>query len=67
MSQFNVRIINVATNGPYAYSMLKDGVGLIDRNAQATISVALDNVKSDIAANLGGQTVTVVSMGVTTT
>lgn len=62
MSSFQVRIINVATNGPYAYSLFKDGVGLIDRNNQATIGAAMDQVKADIAANLAGQTVSIVSM-----
>jgi len=64
MSQFVVRIIAVTTNGPYAYSLFKDGVGLIDRNAQTMIGAALDNVKADIAANLGGQSVTIVNMTV---
>lgn len=64
MSQFQARITSVATNGPYAYILLKDGAGLIDRNAQANISTALDNVKNDIAANLAGQTVNNVVMTV---
>lgn len=64
MSQFAVRIINVTTNGPYAYSLFKGGVGLIDRNSQANIGTALDNVKADISANLGGQSVVIVNMQV---
>ncbi len=67
MSQFNVRITNVTTNGPYAYLLIKDGIGLKDANNQANISTALDNVKADIAANLGGETVRTVTMTVNTT
>jgi hypothetical protein len=67
MSQFQARIIAVATNGPYAFSLFKDGVGLVDRNGQTTIGNALDAVKADIAANLAGQTVTIVNMTVNST
>ena len=65
MAQFQVRIISVVTNGPYAYSLFKNGVGLKDVNNQSTISAALDGVKADIATNLGGETVSIVNMSVT--
>ena len=65
MSTFAVRIIAVATNGPYAYSIFKDGVGQKDVNTVATISAALDGVKTDIGGLLNGQTVSLVAMTIT--
>lgn len=64
MAQFIVRITKVATNGPYCYLILKDGVGQKDAISQATIAAALDGVKTDIAALLGGETVNSVAMTV---
>ena len=58
MSNFTAVINQVATGGPYAYVLFKDGVGLKDSNGIGTIASALDGVKTDIAANLGGQTIT---------
>ena len=62
MSQFAVRIQKVVTNGPYSYVIIQDGVGQKDANALATIGAALDGVKTDVSALLGGQTVQTVTM-----
>jgi len=64
MAQFMARITAVTTNGPYCYLLLKDGQGIKDANALASISAALDGVKADIAANLAGETVKSVAMTV---
>ena len=64
MSQFQVRIDKVVTNGAYCYRIYQDGVGQKDVNNVSTIALALDGVKADVAALLGGQTVTSVSMTV---
>lgn len=63
-SVFIVRIQAVVTNGPYAYTVLKNGSGVIDRNGQADISTALTNAKNDVGANLAGELVTDVMMTV---
>jgi hypothetical protein len=64
MSQFQVRIDAVTTNGPYAYRIYKGGAGQKDVNNVANIGAALDGVKADIAGLLNGETVTTVSMTV---
>lgn len=66
MSQFEVRIESITTNGPYMYVIDKDGAGMKAAIGLASISAALDAVKADIGANLGGQTVRNVGMNVTT-
>lgn len=65
MSQFTARINAVATGGPYAYTIYKDGAGLTTVTGKTTIANALDGVKTDIGNALGGQTVTQVNMSVT--
>lgn len=64
MSQFSVQIQKVITNGPYAYSILKDGVGQKAATGQASVSAALDSVKTDIGGMLGGESVDRVTMNV---
>jgi len=59
-----VQIQQVATNGPYAYVIMKDGVGAKAVNNVASIGAALDGVKADIAGMLSGETVTHVGMTV---
>jgi len=65
MSQFQARIIRVVTNGPFAYSLFKDGAGQKDVNNIATIGAALDGVKSDISGLLGGEVVQTAVLTVT--
>lgn len=65
MSVFKVTITKVVTNGPYAYVITQDGVGQKAAVSQATISVALDGVKTDIGTLLGAQTVNRVGMDIT--
>jgi hypothetical protein len=62
MSQFNVQLYNVQTNGPYAYVIHKDTVGLKSSDTLANVNVALDGIKTDIAASLGGETVLSIKM-----
>ena len=64
MAQFTATIQKVITNGPYAYSILKDGVGQKAATGQASISAALDSVKADIGGLLGTETVDRVVMNV---
>lgn len=64
VSQFSVVIQKEITNGPYAYSIIKDGVGQTAVTGKATIGAALDGVKTDIGALLGGETVDRVNMSV---
>ena len=64
MAQFSVTIQKVITNGPYAYALLKDGVGQKAATNQASISAALDSVKADIGGLLGTETVDRVVMNV---
>jgi hypothetical protein len=64
VSQFSVVIQKEITNGPYAYSIIKDGVGQKAAINQASISAALDAVKADIGGLLAGETVDRVTMSV---
>lgn len=64
VSQFSVVIQKEIVNGPYAYSILKDGVGQTAVTGKATIGAALDGVKTDIGGLLGGETVDRVTMNV---
>jgi hypothetical protein len=64
VSQFSVTIQKNITNGPYAYEIIKDGVGQKAAINQATISAALDAVKTDIGGLLGGESVDRVTMNV---
>ena len=64
MANFNIRIIKVVTGGPYAYEIFKDGVGQKSAIGLATISLAMDGVKTDVAGMLGGETVQVIGMNV---
>lgn len=57
MSNFVVVIQSIAINGPYAYSIIRDGVGLKAATNQANIGVAMSNAQADVAANLGGESV----------
>lgn len=57
MSQWKAIVTRVATNGPYAYVLLKNGVGQKDSNSLANVSAALDGIKADIGAGLNGETV----------
>lgn len=65
MAKFTVNIIRVTTNGPYAYSITKDGAGAKAEISQASISAALDGVKTDIGNLLSGETVQRVAMDIT--
>ena len=65
MAQFQARIIRVVTNGPFAYSLFKDGIGQKDVNNLATIGAALDGVKADIGGLLGGEVVQAATLTVT--
>ena len=65
MAQYSAVIQKVTTNGPYAYVLLKDSVGQKAATNQASISAALDSVKTDIGGLLGGETVDRVNMNVT--
>jgi hypothetical protein len=64
VAQFSVTIQKEVTGGPYAYSITKDGVGQKAAISQASISAALDAVKTDIGGLLGGETVDRVTMNV---
>lgn len=64
MAQFQATIQRVASGGPYAYVIMKDGVGQKAADAQASLGAAMDNVKADIAGMLAGETVDRVTMGV---
>jgi hypothetical protein len=64
VSQFSVVIQKNVTNGPYAYQILKDGVGQKAAINQTSISAALDAVKTDIGGLLAGETVDRVTMSV---
>ena len=66
MASFSVKIVKVVTNGPYAYWIFKDGTGEKSADNVATISAALDGVKADVAGLLAGETVSSVTMTVTT-
>lgn len=67
MAQYQVRITRVVTNGPYCTLIVKDGAGFKDTNSIANIGAAIDGVKADIGADLGGQVVTSMNMSVNTT
>ena len=64
MANFSVQISKVTTNGPYAYVVFKNNVGEKAVNNIATISAALDGVKTDIAGLLLGEVVDRVGMSV---
>jgi hypothetical protein len=64
MAQFSAIIQKVITNGPYSYVILRDGVGQKTAISQASISAALDGVKTDIGGLLAGETVDRVTMSV---
>lgn len=65
MSAYVVQINRVVTNGPYAYILFKDGVGVKDSNTLASISAAMSAVQTDIGGMLGTETVSRVQMTVT--
>lgn len=67
MSNFIAVIQSVTTNGPYAYTILKDGVGIKAATNQANISAAMTAVQTDIGQNLAGETVGRVILNVHTT
>lgn len=64
VSQFSIVIQKVITNGPYSYNINKDGVGQKTAVNQATIGAAMDNVKTDIAGLLAGETIDKLTMNV---
>lgn len=64
MATFQVVIQKEITNGPYAYSIIRDGVGQKAAISQASVSAALDAVKTDIGGLLGGETVDRITMNV---
>lgn len=64
MAQFSATIQRVVTGGPYAYVVLKDGVGQKAADNQANLNTAMDNVKTDIAGLLAGETVDRVTLNV---
>lgn len=64
MAQFSVVIQKEITNGPYAYSIIKDGVGQKAAVSQASLSAAMDNVKTDVAGMLAGETVDRLTMNI---
>jgi hypothetical protein len=64
VSQFSIVIQKVVTNGPYSYNINKDTVGQKTAINQASVSAALDAVKADIGAMLGGETVDRITMNV---
>jgi len=67
MAQYVANIQQITgVGGPYAYSILKDGVGLKAAVSIASISAAIDAVKTDIGSDLGGAIVTKTVLSVTT-
>lgn len=65
MAQFNAVINQVASPAGYCYILFKDGVGLKDANGLVSVTAALNAVRDDIAANLGGETVKRTTINVT--
>jgi hypothetical protein len=67
MSVYTVRISQVVTNGPYAYTIYKDGVGQKDVNSVANIGAAMSGVQTDVGALLtaAGQVASMVTISVT--
>jgi hypothetical protein len=67
MARFTLHITKVATGGPYAYVINQNGLGIKAAAGIASISAAIDAVKSDIAGLVPvGESVTRVGMDVTT-
>lgn len=67
MARFTVHIRKVQTGGPYAYHIEHDSAGIKAAVGLASISAAIDAVKSDIAGLVPvGESVTRVGMDVTT-
>jgi hypothetical protein len=64
VAQYSVVIQKEIVNGPYAYSIIKDGVGQTAVTGKATVAAALDGVKTDIGGLLGGETVDRITMNV---
>lgn len=56
-ADFRAPILRVATNGPFAYALTKDGVGLKANISLAGPNAALNEIRDAIAANLDGETV----------
>jgi len=65
MAQFNAAVLKVLVNGPYSYTILKDGVGQKTVNNVATVAAAINGIRDDIAGLLGGETVQRIQMTVT--
>ena len=65
MATYNANVLKVVTNGPYSYSLLKDGVGQKVVNNIATVAAAMNGIRDDIGALLAGETVDRINMTVT--
>ena len=57
MPSYDVKFVRVITNGPFAYVILKDGVG---QKSADNVSAAnlLSSISTDITSLLGSETVT---------
>ncbi len=57
MATFNVAVMKVITNGPYSYTLVKDGVGQKTVNNLTTVAAAMNGIRDDIGALLAGESV----------
>ena len=64
MAQYNAAVLKVLVNGPYSYTLLKDGVGQKTVSNVATVAAAINGIRDDIAGLLGGETVERLNMTV---
>ena len=64
MAVFQANVLKVLVNGPYSYSVLKDGVGQKVVNNLPTVAAAMNGIRDDIGGLLGGEGVVRITMTV---